>query len=178
MKSISIKISQIALFTSLSVVGRMWLVFIPNVSPVAPLTLVAGYLGGALVGGAVGLFSMIISDMFIGIGPWTLFTSIFMGLVGLIGGLLKRINETSKVSLFLFAYIAVLLYDVGTSVSTMSIFGVSPWISLINLFLPVFILGIPYPMGPIHEFSSSMLFLFAVEMLNKFNLKEVVKVGG
>ena len=176
MKRASVIISQIAVFTALSVVGRLVMVMLPNISPVAPLTFIAGYLNGGYVGFIVGVLSMVISDIFIGIGPWTIFTAFFMGIVGLSGGLLKD-KIQGGFSLFLFSYLTVLVYDLGTSISTLVLFGVPIEIAIINLFIPVFILGIPYPMGPIHELSSSILVVGILNILNRFDLKGVMRFG-
>ncbi len=172
----SLKVSQVAIFTSLAVVGRLSMVILPNVSPVAPLTFISGYLGGGYTGFLVGSLTMVISDLFIGFGPWTIFTSLFMGIVGLIGGLVSyRIG--SRTTLFLIIYLSVLIYDIGTSISTLALFGVPFQIALINLFMPVFILGIPYPMGPIHEFSSTILTIAILDILKRFRFVEVIKLG-
>ena len=138
----------------------------------APLTLLGGYLGGLYTGFMVGFLSMLISDMFIGVGPWTPVTSFFMGIVGLFGATVCR-KYRDAFSLFLFSYISVLMYDVATSIVPSIFFGVPVFIALINLFLPVFFLGIPYPMGPVHELSSSFIFVALVKSLEKFDI-----VGG
>ncbi len=172
----SLVIGYVSVFTALAVVGRLGFTVLPNVAPVAPLSMVAGYLGGPIAGFAVGAMSMIISDVFIGMGPWTLFTSFFMGVVGLFGWLIRRLRCDGYLGFFI-AYLAVLLYDVGTSVGTVILFGVDPLISILNLFVPIFFLGIPYPMGPVHEFSSSLMFVFLVESLRRFGFVEVYSYG-
>lgn len=167
------KVAYISVFTSLAVVGRLSMTILPNIAPVAPLSLLAGYLGGVYTGFAVGFLSMLISDMYIGIGPWTFFTSFFMGIVGMFGALIARIASDRTLT-FALSYIAVLLYDVGTSIFPMIFFGVPPLIAILNLFLPISFIGIPYPMGPVHEFSSSLIFLTLVKLINRFGLRGVV----
>lgn len=170
---ISRKVALISVFTSLAVLGRLSMTIAPNISPVAPLSLLAGYLGGGYTGFIVGFLSMLISDMYIGIGPWTLFTSIFMGLVGFFGAFIAR-TTSDKTLTFTLSYFAVLIYDLGTSIFPMLFFGVPPLIAVLNLFLPVFFLGFPYPMGPVHEFSSSILFLMLVKLVDRFGLRGVL----
>lgn len=146
---------------------------LPNIAPVAPLTLLAGYLGNAYTGFVVGLLSMLISDIYIGIGPWTLFTSFFMGLVGVTGSLIYRVSS-DKIIIFILSYIAILIYDIGTSIFPMLFFGVPPIVAILNLFLPIFFLGIPYPMGPVHEFTSSLLFISLIKLVDRFGLRGVI----
>ena len=176
MNRISRDIGLISIFTALSVVGRIYLVIIPNVSPVAPLSLLAGYLNGYLSGFLVGFLSMFISDLFIGVGPWTIFTSLFMGIVGVFGWFIKRFSR-DKTTAFILSFTAVMLYDIGTSIFPMIFFGVPPLIAILNLFLPVFILGIPYPMGPIHEISSSLLFILLYSYIARYGLDRGVIYG-
>jgi len=153
-------------FTALNVVGRIMLTILPNISPVAPLTLLSGYLGGPITGFLVGSLSMFLSDLIIGAGPWTLITSFFMGLVGLSGFLIRRFSN-DHVLLFILGYLSVLAYDLLTSVILMYAFGVPPLIAAINLFLPMSFI-IPYPMGPAHEFTSSIIFLSLVKSLHSY----------
>jgi uncharacterized membrane protein len=161
------KIAFISIMSSLGVVSRVLLTVIPNVSLVAPISLVAGYLGGGFVGFLVGLLTMVISDIYIGAGPWTIVTSFSMGLVGLFGGLLiRRVKDVY--TMFVLSFLSILLYDLLTSIVTMYIFGVPPFIAVINLFTPVFIGFLPYPMGPIHEFSSSIIFLYLIRYLSRY----------
>ncbi|HIE36941.1 TPA: hypothetical protein EYP83_02135 [Candidatus Geothermarchaeota archaeon] len=166
-------VAYISVFTSMAVVGRLSMTILPNIAPVAPLTLLAGYLGNAYTGFVVGLLSMLISDIYIGIGPWTLFTSFFMGLVGVTGSLIYRVSR-DKVIIFVLSYIAVLIYDIGTSIFPMLFFGVPPIVAILNLFLPIFFLGIPYPMGPVHEFTSSLLFISLIKLVDRFGLRGVI----
>jgi len=167
------KVAYIAVFTSLAVVGRLSMTIVPNIAPVAPLSLLAGYLGGAYTGFLVGFLSMLISDMYIGIGPWTFFTTLFMGLVGIFGAFIVRMAR-DKMVVFTLSYLAVLIYDLGTSIFPMVFFGVPPLIAVLNLFFPVSFLGLPYPMGPVHEFSSSIIFLTLIRLIDRFGLRGVL----
>ena len=163
-----------SVMTSLAVVGRVLLVILPNVSPVAPLTILSGYIGGPITGFLVGFLSMFISDMYIGIGPHTIVTSLSMGFIGFLGGLFLR-HVKDRTLLFISTLLLTLLYDVSTSIFIMAMFGVSPFIALINLFLPVFLGGIPYPMGPVHEFTTAFLFVSLYDVLSSYSLFGVVR---
>ena len=159
-------VSIASIFIALNVIGRLMLTILPNISPVAPLTMLGGYIGGPLAGFLIGFLSMLISDMFIGVGPWTLVTSFFMGLLGVIGFYIGKFSK-DRVIVLVLGYLSVLLYDISTSVILMYSFGVPPFIAILNLFLPVSIL-VPYPMGPVHEITSSLLFLALINSLNSY----------
>ena len=158
-------IALTSIFTSLGVVGRLSLVLIPNVSLVGPLAMLGGYLSGGVSGFLIGFLGMFISDIFIGMGPWTPITSFFMGIAGLLSGLFLR-KTSDRVILFISSFIIILFYDIMTSILIMTMFGVPTLMALINLFIPVFIGFIPYPMGPIHEFSAAFLFISIVKVLD------------
>ncbi len=164
---LSLAVSLTGILTTLNIVGRISLVVLPNISPVSPLTLLAGYLGGSYVGFLVGFMSMFISDVYIGPGPWTLITSLGMGLVGVFGGLIRRLQLDYTLTLVI-SFIIVLFYDIFTSIILMYPFGVPPYIAVINLFIPAIQYGIPYPMGPMHEFTSSVLFVGVLRALRRY----------
>lgn len=169
-------IALTSIFTSLSVVGRISLIFVPNISLVGPLAILGGYLSGGISGFLIGFLGMFISDMFIGVGPWTPITSFFMGISGLLSGLFLR-KTSDRMILFIASFMFTLFYDIMTSIVTMSMFGVSPLLSLMNLFLPIFIGFIPYPMGPIHEFSTAFLFVSIVKILDSYPFVRWFKYG-
>ena len=64
----------------------------PNIKPIAFLVIIGGIVGGPLVGFAVGLLSMALSDLTspFGAGIWTIGASAGMAIVGLIAGLSWR----------------------------------------------------------------------------------------
>jgi len=169
----TVKVAMISILASLSIASRIILAFLPNISLTTPLTILSGFYLGSLSGFLVGFISMIISDMYLGFGPWTIVTSISMGLVGFLSGLiLPRVRD--RVLLFVLAYLFTLFYDVVTSILTISVFfGTPVWVALINLFTPVFIGVVPYPMGPVHEFSTAFLSTY---LLGLFRRNEYIRV--
>lgn len=69
--------------------GRVLFAPIPSVKPVTTMCLVAGAALGARAGMAVGALAALISNAFLGQGPWTPAQMLLWGLVGASGALLR-----------------------------------------------------------------------------------------
>lgn len=130
----------------------------PNVKPTAFLSILAGIIGGPTFGFAVGFLGIAVSDLFFGVGPWTLITSCCMGLIGFLGGFVDR--NTSRLGLTIMGFIYTGIYDVLTSLLFAVIFGYSWWMSIAALYVP-FLMGSVYPFGLIHELTTGFLFALA-----------------
>ncbi|MSO43712.1 MAG: ECF transporter S component [Thermoleophilia bacterium] len=74
--------------------GRVLFVAIPSVKPVTTMCLVAGAALGARVGMAVGALAALISNAFLGQGPWTPAQMVLWGAVGASGALLRPATRT------------------------------------------------------------------------------------
>lgn len=86
---------------ALCVFGR----FIPVFKPITALTIITGmYLGGE-TGFLVGAMSALVSNIFMGQGPWTAFQMLAWGLIGLIAGIIA--DPLKKHRALLLAYGAV-----------------------------------------------------------------------
>jgi uncharacterized membrane protein len=127
----------------------------PNVKPTAFLSIFSGIIGGPMFGLTAGLLGIGVSDLFLGMGPWTLITSSCMGLIGFLGGFIDC--ETSRVGLAITGFLYTMIYDVLTSLSFAVIYGYSWWLSIAGLYLPL-LMGSVYPFGLIHETTTAILF--------------------
>lgn len=127
----------------------------PNVKPAAFLSIFGGIIGGPMFGLAVGFLGMAVSDLFLGVGPWTLVTSSGMGIIGFLGGFVYW--NTSRVRLTIIGFVFTAIYDVLTSLVFAVMFGYSWWISIAGLYVP-FLTGSVYPFGLIHELTTAFLF--------------------
>ncbi len=78
-------VALIAALAAISVAGRVAFSPIPNVVPTTDLTLIAGYALGGAPGFAVGAFSAVVSNFWLGQGPWTPWQMAGWGLIGVVG---------------------------------------------------------------------------------------------
>jgi energy-coupling factor transport system substrate-specific component len=133
----------------------------PNVKPTAFLTIVAGVVGGPVAGFAVGFLSIALSDLAapLGAGFWTFADSAFMGLVGLLAGLIwYHAKSFNRWKLATAGFILTVVFDVGTSIVNAFLFG-SAWVGeVLGLYLPFFVGGFSsYPFGLAHELTTAIL---------------------
>ena len=74
-----------AALAALAVAGRIALSPIPNVVPTTDITLIAGFALGGAPGFAVGALSGLVSNFWLGQGPWTPWQMAGWGMAGLVG---------------------------------------------------------------------------------------------
>jgi len=133
----------------------------PNVKPVAFLSIASGMIGGPVFGFAAGFLGMLTSDLFFGVGPWTLVTSCSMGAIGFLGGVLDRGNSPkSRLRLAIAGFVCTALYDISSSVLLALMFGYSWFMSIIVLYVP-FLAGSIYPFGIVHGLTTAILLSLA-----------------
>jgi energy-coupling factor transport system substrate-specific component len=112
-------IALIAALAALAVAGRLIFAPIPNIVATTDVVLITGFALGAAPGFAVGALSAVISNIWLGQGPWTVWQMAGWGMVGLGGALLavltgRRVNRlglASACAVAGFAYGALLDYS-------------------------------------------------------------------
>jgi len=154
-------LALIASVSAVNVAFRFALAWEPfNVKPIAFLTIVAGAIGGPIAGMAVGWLSMSVSDILgFGAGIWTLETSSFMAIVGLIGGVLwQKSTSFNRWKLAAGGFLLTMVFDIGTSTFDAVLFNY-PWVpAVLALYVPFLAGGAsPYPFGLAHELTTTIL---------------------
>jgi len=84
-------IAVVALLGTLSALLRVPFAAIPNLQPSTYLVICSGYVFGPVAGFAVGALTAIVSNFFLGHGPWTLFQVLAWGLAGATAVVLRRL---------------------------------------------------------------------------------------
>ncbi|MDR9755902.1 MAG: ECF transporter S component [Thermoanaerobacterales bacterium] len=82
------EVGVIAVLAALAAVSRVPFAVLPGVQPTTFLVMVSGYVFGARSGFMVGAVAALVSNFFMGQGPWTPFQMLFWGLIGASAGLL------------------------------------------------------------------------------------------
>lgn len=136
---------KLATLTSLGVMGRVALQWIPSVEPIVPLAIVVSFFLGYKYGVPTGMGAFYMSNFLVwgGQGPWTIFQVIGTGVAGLTGGMFGRLSK-SKYSLLAAAFIGTLFYELIVDMSFL-IFG---------LFSPLLLFIMPLPFTVTHITSS------------------------
>ncbi len=87
-------VALVAALAALAVVGRLAFAAVPNVKPTTDIVLFAGFALGAVPGFAVGAITALVSNIFLGQGPWTAWQMVGWGGVGVAGaGLAKAYGD-------------------------------------------------------------------------------------
>lgn len=98
------EIALLATMAALAALGRLPFAAIPNVQPTTFLVIISGYVLGPGAGFAVGALAALISNFFMGMGPWVPWQMVAWGLVGLTSGVLARVHKSnSRFTLVAFA---------------------------------------------------------------------------
>jgi len=98
--SSSKEIALVAMLGTISAVLRVPFAAIPNVQPCTFLIICSGYVFGPVAGFAVGAITALVSNFFLGLGPWTLYQMIAWGLCGFSSGYLGRVKVNSLILIF------------------------------------------------------------------------------
>ena len=85
-------VALVAALAAISVAGRVAFSPIPNVVPTTDITLVAGFALGGAPGFAVGALSGLVSNFWLGQGPWTPWQMVGWGMTGLLGAWLATVT--------------------------------------------------------------------------------------
>ena len=85
-------VALVAALAAISVAGRVAFSPIPNVVPTTDITLIAGYALGGAPGFAVGALSGLVSNFWLGQGPWTPWQMAGWGMTGLLGAWLATLS--------------------------------------------------------------------------------------
>lgn len=97
----TLAISITATMAALASLGRILLAGLVNVQPATFLVLLSGYVYGSGIGFLVGILTGLVSNFFLGQGPWTPWQMAAWGICGWLGGIAGRGQEEFKTVPFL-----------------------------------------------------------------------------
>ncbi|MFC1937884.1 ECF transporter S component [Chloroflexota bacterium] len=98
------EIAMVSMLGAISIVLRIPFAVIPSVQPCTYLIICAGYVFGPMAGFVVGAITPLVSNFFLGQGPWTFYQMFAWGLVGISAGYARRFHF-SKVGLIIFGIV-------------------------------------------------------------------------
>ena len=90
------EIALVGILGTVSAVIRIPFAAIPSVQPCTYLIACSGYVFGPLAGFMVGAITALVSNFFLGQGPWTIYQMLAWGMVGVSAGYLKYLNPDRK----------------------------------------------------------------------------------
>lgn len=100
------EIGVIAVLATVAAVGRVPLTFLPSVQATTFLVIVAGFVFGPRAGFMVGATAALVSNFFLGQGPWTPIQMLAWGLVGTSAGILGiLIPNAGRIRMSIFSFV-------------------------------------------------------------------------
>jgi energy-coupling factor transport system substrate-specific component len=90
------EVALVAILATISAVLRIPFAAIPSFQPCTFLIICSGYVFGPIAGFMVGAMTPLISNFFLGQGPWTLYQMLAWGLIGYGAAYLARFNLDRK----------------------------------------------------------------------------------
>jgi energy-coupling factor transport system substrate-specific component len=109
------EIALVAMLGTISAVFRVPFAAIPSVQPCTYLIFCSGYVFGPVAGFAVGAITVVVSNFFLGHGPWTLYQIIAWGFIGLSAHFFTRF-KLNRVLLIIIGIICGYVYGLITNI--------------------------------------------------------------
>jgi len=169
----------LSVMISLAVVGRLVFFMVPQFKPCAAIVIITGIMLGKQAGFLSGVMTAFISDMFFGMGPWTLWQMIGFGLIGLISAIIfnqeriEKMGGFAKLILCTYGFLVTfLLY--GLLMDTATVFMVTDKPKL-STFIATYSAGIVFNM--IHGISTFIFLYLMANPLSKKIKRVLVKYG-
>lgn len=101
----------LAILAAIAAVSRVPFASIPSVQPTTFVIILTGFVFGAESGFVVGALAALVSNLFLGQGPWTPWQMYAWGMIGLCSGLLSRTwIKTTKLGRLIFGFITGILF--------------------------------------------------------------------
>lgn len=105
------EIMVISVLAAIGVAGRAAFFMLPSFKPIAAIVILTGVSFGGEAGFLVGCMVMMISNIFMGHGPWTPWQMFAFGVIGFLAGILyqKGILKARKTDLCIYGFLSVFL---------------------------------------------------------------------
>ena len=105
------EIMVISVLAAIGVAGRAAFFMLPSFKPIAAIVILTGVSFGGEAGFLVGCMIMMISNIFMGHGPWTPWQMFAFGVIGFLAGILyqKGILKARKPDLCIYGFLSVFL---------------------------------------------------------------------
>jgi Prenyltransferase and squalene oxidase repeat len=161
-------VALVAALAAISVAGRVAFSPIPNVVPTTDVTLIAGFSLGAAPGFAVGALSGLVSNFWLGQGPWTPWQMAGWGMTGLLGAWLATLTgrHVGRFGLAAVCAFAGLAYGALLDFSLMVTYGGE---QSLDRFLAISARGVPFNVA--HAAGNAALALVAGPVMVRMLLR-------
>ncbi|WP_117169324.1 ECF transporter S component [Paraliobacillus sediminis] len=130
------RLTLIAVLASLCVVGRVAFQFLPNIQPVTAIIIITGFFLGPISAFFLAVITTYISNLFLGMGIWTIWQIVAWSFIGIFSGLIGKIHfKKPFILLFVYALLAGLFFGFTFAFTNYVITG---------KFLAYYLAGLPF----------------------------------
>ncbi len=162
------KLTFLALTAAAAIVGRTLFISIPNVQPVTDIVLVMTLYLGLWEGFSVAMVTIMITNLYMGMGIWTVFQIITYGVIVLITWLFRRLLKKAFILQIVHSVLAGILYGFIISLlQAVSFMGM-------NRFLPYYAAGIYFDL--LHGIGNGILYIIFVpvfiKLIRKYDMEK------
>ena len=146
------ELGLVAVLVAAATAGRIAFAAIPSAQPVTAIAIVTGVALGPRAGAAVGAGAALLSNTFLGQGPWTPWQMLLWGLAGASGGWLAPLLRRSRIALMAFGGAWGLVFGAGMDIWQLAAFG--PALTL-SAFIAVHARAVPFDL--VHALTNVIL---------------------
>lgn len=166
-------ILPVVVMVAVASAGRVLFNFLPQIQPVTAIVIIMGIYCGSQTGFLTGALSALVSNLFLGQGPWTPFQMLAWGLVGVLAAVLAKAPVLRKTgAVCVYGFLAGFLYGVITDLWTVMAMGESlSW----TLILTVYAAAVPFNL--LHGIGNVIFLLLLYRPLGKKLVRIQEKFG-
>lgn len=159
------KLTYLALLIASCVVGRTIFASIPNVQPVTDIIIFTTVFFGFFEGSIVAVLSILITNMYMGMGIWTIFQIISYLFIVLIAKILSNFSlfKNSLKLQSIYSFFSGYIY--GIIISIFSVYSFSGSENFINKFIIYYINGISF--DTMHAIGNFVLYISFIPIFKK-----------
>ena len=157
------KLTYLALITAATIVGRTLFQSLPNIQPVTDIILFVTLYFGIQEGFLVGLLTILITNLYMGMGVWTVFQILSYGAVVLVTYILRRVLRNRFYLQVLHSILMGFLYGF-----VISLFYVLSFMGL-EKFLAYYLAGISFDF--FHGVGNGVLYIILIPILTRLTDK-------
>lgn len=130
------RLTFLALLATFAIIGRNAMAFLPNMQPVTAIIIITGLLLGISDAVLLTIIVVLVSNMYLGMGIWTISQIISWGTIGILSGMLKKLKKNIPLWLIsIFGLFSGYFYGFVISLMMYQIAG---------RFWPYYIAGLPF----------------------------------
>lgn len=158
------RLTLISLLAAVCVVGRVAFQFLPNVQPVTAIIIISGFMLGIIPAVCIAIITTYVTNLFLGMGLWTVWQMAGWSFIALIAGLLgKWKKRNSLLLLTCFSFMSAYIYGLIVNLGTFTFAGD---------FLPYYLAGIPF--DTLHGVANIIFMIILYPVLSKiFSMKKI-----